>query len=984
MTMFKNVVLSVLLGCLFLITLAFSQEANTYRNEDMGFKIQKPATWMFEEKAPLELFIRPPLDERNILSIHFVLVVTSVPGMTAKQLPLLRERLFKVILGDAYRKVKEESVNIAGKPGQCLFFQSEKGKRSRWEEYYLVKDDVLYLLQFKAPQELFEDYRENFNLIFNSFKLIEPSGKEEVINELPQEELVLDSSSERVVFICNIDAVPGGEYLFMSAIPSATKLNNGRPIVIATDGKLSESARHFLKRNSPGKAYLLGSKHQGIQGDFIEQPSKLWDTADTVVVSAKERIMAVISAPLAARLNCPLLFDDDRLNDELRRLQPKHIIVVGKFHRDLPKFDAKITTLKNAVDVASLFGDFDYVALTNTYLDEHKPDRSYLLAPVLASYRNGVVYPICEKVKFNFGVLTERIEEEGKEYLQGKISLGQSEAKVKVPIRETIKELQQPHFDDPYLDIGDGKGFVLTKIGDTKVIDGIEYAFTMRMIGALGITKFHEHQRENRVYLLAPHSAGIQKDLLSFYNKTSMPKYVAVVGTPASIPFGYQRDPVYFNSTMHEQELATDNMYANIDEDDYIELSVGRIMTPDMYRGSVHIARIVTYDEMSGDWQKKALFIYPVPIKKVEKLPIPMVFSSFEALLKNMEHEMTHAGFEVTGQYGDEASLDAVYPYLQGQALIVFAQHSDALRWSFSVSDGTQYLVSRWGKKSKKLPPDISILPYFNASTLIIGLGCDSGGLDTGIEPEQAFLLGCFEKGAIGYIGNTRAGFPDTEEHVVKKMINDMIYQGVTVGEAFRNGKNYLFYLFRNRKPYQVSIFKDYSLAYEREFYQLVYYGDPAIKIKTPKVPAALTIQEKRKIENGSQVVYLTIQPSDEVWQYEVMNIKEIVMGPIEYLKRVSAPGLSYSSTEWGDYNATANPPRILPSFFVKYELPEDYSELNVSLEEGPQWCYQGYDIETLEDGKTYLLSNISMIQFLPRDGGYETAHKVTLKLTWQ
>jgi len=760
-------------------------------------------------------------------------------------------------------------------------------------------------------------------------------------------------------------------------------LNDGRPVVIATDGKLSESARHFLKRYSPGKACLLGSEHQGIKGEFIERPSMLWNTAQTVVVSAKERRMAVIAAPLAVRLGSPLLFDDDKLDGELQRLKPAHIIVVGEVNRDFTELADKITSLKNPVDIATFFGDFDYVAVTNTYLDEDKPDRSYLLAPMLAAYRNGVVYPICEKIKFNFGVLIEPIEEEGKEYLQGKISIGQSEVKVKVPIRESVKELQQPHFDDPYLDISDGNGFVLTKIGDVKVIDGIEYAFSMRMIGVLGITKFHEYQRENRVYLLTPHAAGIQKELLSFYAETSMPKYVAIIGTPASIPFGYQRDPVYFDSTMHEQELATDNTYADIDSDDYLELSVGRIANPDVYRGSVNIARIVTYDEMSGDWQKKALLIYPVPVKKVEKYQIPMVFSSFEALLKNMEHEMKHAGFDVIGRYGDEASLDTVYPHLQEQALIVFAQHSDALRWSFSASDGTKYLVPRWGKISEKLPSDIHVLPYFNAPTLLIGLGCDSGGMDTGIKPEETFLFGCFEKGAIGYIGNTRAGFPDTEEHVVKKMINDLIYQGATIGEAFRNGKNYLLYLFRNRKPYRISVFKDYSLAYGREFCQLVYYGDPALKIKVPKVPAVVTIQKQRKIENDSQVVYLTIQPSEEIWQYEVMNIKEIVKGPIEYLKIVSSPGLSYSSTEWGDSDVAENPPRVLPSVFVKHELPEDYSELNVSLEEGPEWCYQGYNIETLEDGKNYLLSNIAIIKYLPGDGKYEIADKVILKLTW-
>ncbi|MBM3240350.1 hypothetical protein FJZ31_29050 [Candidatus Poribacteria bacterium] len=986
--MFKNLIFTSILLVVYALMNAFAsaQEENTYRNVDLGVEIQKPDTWKFEEQstAPLTLFIKPPLAQAdNNLYIFVVLVVASVPGITsAEGFPAQREMIWKGVLGDTYRKLKEDAVMIANEQGQSLFFESEQGEKSaKWEEYYLVKDSILYLLQFMAPKSLFENYRKDFELIFNSFKLIKPSPEGEVTRELPEEELVLDASSDRVVFICDVDSA-SGEYLFLSAIPAAAKLNAGRPVVIATDGKLSESAKHFLTRYSPGKAYLLGSEHQGIKGEFIEQPGRLWDIAQTVVVSAKERTMAVIATPLAVRLGCPLLFDDDKLDSELKRLKPEHIVIVGEVNRDVTEFAANITTLKNVLDVAAFFGDFNYVAVTNTYLNEDKPDRSYLLAPMLAAYRNGVVYPIHKKVKFNFGVLTERIEEEGKEYLQGRIPVGQSEIKVKVPIREAVKELPT-HFDDPYLDIGDGNGFVLTKIGDVKVIDGSEYAFSMRMIGALRITKFHDYQGENRVYLLTPHAAGIQKELLSFYAETSMPEYVAIVGTPASIPFGYQRDPVYFDSTMHEQELATDNAYANIDGDDYLELAVGRIVNSDVYNGSVNIAGIVTYDDMPGDWQKKALLIYPTSVQLEEASQVPMVFSSFEALLKNLEQEMKHAGFEVIGQYRDKATLDAVYPHLQGQALIAFAQHSDALRWSFIAGNETKHLVPRWDKTSEKLPPDIKVLPYFDAPTLIIGLGCDSGGLDTGIEPENTFLYGCFEKGAIGYIGNTRAAFPDTEEHAVKEMINDIIYQGATVGEAFKNGKNYLLYLFRNRKPYKVGPFKDYSLASGREFYQLVYYGEPALKMKAPKSPAAATIKEQRKTENSSQIALLTIQPSEEIWQYEVMDMKEVGKGPVEYLKIVSAPGLSYSSTEWGDYDATANPPRILPGVFVKYELPQDYSELKVSLEAGPDWCYQGYNIETLEDGKTYLLSNIAIIKYLPRDGRYESAGKVMLKLTW-
>jgi hypothetical protein len=977
----------VVLGCCSFVAAAYTQEKDTYSYPDLRFKIQKPDAWRFDEqsKAPFTLFIKPPLaHDVDKLYVFAVLIVTSVPGMnSADELPVQRETLWNGLLRGTYRKVKQEPATIAGERGQCLIFTSDQGEQStRWEEYYLVRNSTLYLLQFRAPVSLFDKYKNDFESILKNFELLKVSEEKEPIRGLLEEELTLDPSSRRVVFICNVDS-GSGDYLFLSAIPAASKLNNGIPIVIATNGRLSESAIHFLKRYSPGKVYVLGSEHQGIKGEYLQEPTRLWAESQTVVVSAKDLMTCVIAAPLAAKLNCPLLFDDEKLENELKRLVPRHIVLVGQVHRDLAAFAPKITSLKDAPDVATFFGNFDFLAVTNTYRDEVKADKSYLLAPLLAAYHGGITYALCEKIRFYFGVASENIQEEGKKYLQGKIPLGKSEVQVRVPLRQVTAGLP-PHFDDPYLDIGDGKGFQCTKIGETKIIDGTEYAFSMRMIGALGKTKFEGHQLENRVYLMAPHAAGIQRELLRFYAKTLTPKYVAIVGTPASVPFAYERDPVYFNSTMQEQELATDNTYANIDSDAYLELAVGRVVNADVYRGSVNVAGMISYAEMSGDWQKRALLIYPTSVELEQTSGLPMVFSSFESLLKNTEQELKHAGFEVSGHYREGATLDTVYPHIQGQALIVFAQHSDARRWSFFAGNETKYLVPSWKESSTKLPPDIRVLPYFNAPSLIIGLGCDSGGLDTGLDPEETFLFGCFEKGAVGYVGNTRSGFPDTEEHAVKFMVNDIIYKGATVGEAFRNGKNYLLYVLRKSKPYRVEIFNDYTLAYAREFSQLVYYGDPALKMRVPIRPAALAIREQTKVENGSHITLLTIHPTSMIWQYEVVSMKQIGKGPVQNLKVVTAPGLSYSSTEWGDPEAWVKPPRVLPSVFVKYELPKNYSNLKVSLEEGPDWCYKGFSVETLENGKPYLLSNVAVIKYLLSTGKYEIAKKVVLKLTWR
>ena len=109
-----------------------------------------------------------------------------------------------------------------------------------------------------------------------------------------------------------------------------------------------------------------------------------------------------------------------------------------------------------------------------------------------------------------------------------------------------------------------------------------------------------------------------------------------------------------------------------------------------------------------------------------------------------------------------------------------------------------------------------------------------------------------------------------------------------------------------------------------------------------------------------------------------------MVEGPVEYFKIANAPGLTYSSIAWGDPNAYENYPRILPGVFLKYKLPENYQDLTVSLVEGPDWCFQDYDVVTLDSDNNYLLSNITMIKFLLKDGQFETADKVTLKLTWR
>jgi len=214
-------------------------------------------------------------------------------------------------------------------------------------------------------------------------------------------------------------------------------------------------------------------------------------------------------------------------------------------------------------------------------------------------------------------------------------------------------------------------------------------------------------------------------------------------------------------------------------------------------------------------------------------------------------------------------------------------------------------------------------------------------------------------------------------------MINKMLYSDCSIGDAFKNGKNYLYYLFKNQEPYQISIFNDYRLAYEREFYQLVYYGDPALKLKVPITPKAVKMSRQESQKKGLNISTITLNLPKEIWKYEVLNLKNIVEGPVENFKIVNAPGLCYCSTAWGDPNAYENYPRVLPGIFLKYKLPKNYQDLKVSVIEGPDWCFRNYDVATLDDDNNYLLSNIAMIKFSFKDGQFEAANKVKIRLSW-
>ena len=111
---------------LFIFTLSvqiLGQESNIHRNEDFGVEIHKPDSWYFKIKddSHLSLRILPSFMKNDSIPARFVLVVSTLPVMTSRDLVPLRETLWKGSFGDTYRMIKQDTILIADEIAHCLF-----------------------------------------------------------------------------------------------------------------------------------------------------------------------------------------------------------------------------------------------------------------------------------------------------------------------------------------------------------------------------------------------------------------------------------------------------------------------------------------------------------------------------------------------------------------------------------------------------------------------------------------------------------------------------------------------------------------------------------------------------------------------------------------------------------------------------------------------------------------------------------------------
>lgn len=776
----------------------------------------------------------------------------------------------------------------------------------------------------------------------------------------------------------------------------------GLPLAMFVEAELRPLQRDLLAHLPGVEVVCVGEAPDlgGRASRSVASAAELFEPGPEAVLTTVHSHDQLAAVAEACRRRLPLLILDSTIGDQLQRLGTKKIWCVAPHLGEFLLADVEIERIDpTAARLAQLRGsEAPYLAVANVGAARSYVSGTPLGVAALAAARGGVVHLVDQKVEFDYATLRKRFPPAGLEdhptedWLVGAFEIDGRKRNVAVPRVGSGPGIRgvTPRWGDPVVDLdGDGRLDEETEtvpVGDVRRIGERDWSISVRLVGAIGQTKFRDGMRVERAVRIAPAAETVAAELTALYAEAGViPRHLVIAGDHREVPFDYCKDPVYAESMMHEQELASDNLYADPDNDGYLDIAVGRFVAADRVQATSLAARIVSRPHWQNTEPPAAALIYPAWAKDEIELQSPMIFPSFEAFQRGVAADVGHAGYEPKLHLREDGDLAPTLESLPTCSLVVFTHHSGPDGWQFRIhkQDGqwqTDALIPR-GHVADGRPG--TAVPFLLGAPLIVGAGCDSAGLDYEVVFESSIVHTFFERGALGYVGNTRAGFPDTEEFLLRQMLQAALGMQAggdgpqSIGEAFRQAKNHFDLLIRERGPFRcVEPFERYDLAMRREWTSLVYYGDPAFRL--PATAKGPTVE----VRVAADCKTIDVRCDAEVAATKIWFMQVVGVGPLEEVAALVVPGLSYSSVPWATYADTAQPAIVGPGIYLDLPLPAAVSADSVTLREGPAWAMGGSRVVTDARGGRRLLLSIDLLRYaMAAPDGAERARHVVVEL---
>ena len=865
------------------------------------------------------------------------------------------------------RAIATHKRTVAGGPahGTAYRFVPEDGTPPLLiDATYFHGEGFLGRIAVKVPGNDAEYLSQTVALALSGLHVEEPTP---VVVEIP------NPDPTRAVTI--VHGAPGDElgYAYLESLPGAARLHGGSPIVLAVGPSIDEAARSFLGKYRPGTVRIIGPPHPELPD--AREVLDVWPAGGTVVVCERRLAAAIPAACLATRLQVPLLVDRGDLSERAIPLSPSRIVAFGECTISAP--GVPVERPRSVADVARRAGGAEYIALVNTVGGEGAAGAA--VGAALAAARGGVVLALdMSVVRHRIPLVDSTVCPPGLEGVEGmghyltadvESPFGRLRAATVQTTMVNVASRSAPRYGRLRLDLdGDGR---FEADEEPRIGSVVEFGGR-----SLAVTYHYAHPfvpyLTSEVLLDEFDTKAARGEIQALVRELGTVEYLALVGTPTRLPFCYREATGYFEAYDIKQELPTDAPYANLDDDSYLELAVGRLPVEDLVAGSTLVATTLAYAELEGDWVGRGTIIQPGFHEKEGALP--WVLPNAEALLRGIEGDLVAAGVEARTFYREDVAIDDVIEAMAGSAWIAYFNHSGPGTWG--IHPGSSIVTLPNGRAADRP------LPALRGAPVVFGGGCSSAALDVGQPLEATFPGRFFQLGAVAYLGNTRVAFARSE-HLVQPFFARLASGEATLGQAYRDGRNLLAHLLEGGHllgPLDEGVefgLRDFLWA---QYGILNLFGDPALRPRLPDSGhAALAVELSATARPGH--LLLTIENHGPDRRDPVQMMPAAGQGsPGEFFVR-TGPGLTSSHMPFQFVRDGLSPVRsqaeIQPGAWVDVALPSNYFAAEVSLAEGPVWADRGFTLRTGARGEPRLQMFVPLVRSTLENGDGTVAHRV-------
>lgn len=256
---------------------------------------------------------------------------------------------------------------------------------------------------------------------------------------------------------------------------------------------------------------------------------------------------------------------------------------------------------------------------------------------------------------------------------------------------------------------------------------------------------------------------------------TTKPRFVLLVGDSTYDPNGYQNElpPTYLPSpfirTVFGGETVSDNLIADLDDDGYPDVALGRLPARSADQLETMISKITTYSQQppEGDWRERVLFTAD-PREGLFK-------DTSERLRSGVTSEMATT-IEVYPEVASDA-LSEMLPVLnQGNLIVNYVGHGS---------------VQQWGRDQLLTVENVGELSNGDKLPIFINMTCLTGLFSHPSQESLAeTLLWAQNGGAIAAVAPSSLTLPTNQSALNSALLEELLATGrPTVGEALMRAK---------------------------------------------------------------------------------------------------------------------------------------------------------------------------------------------------